>query len=125
VHPSDPWPARDEQAPEDHKQNEAEMEDDCGIGEDTEDHDAKNLGVGRQGPRLKLIAKSVSLKNLFDHLVGSCQYVRRYCQADLLGGFEINHQLEFCRLLNRKFGGLGACRGDVLEMISGKAALLL
>ena len=38
VHPSDPWPARDEQAPEDHEQNEAEMENDYSVGEDTKGH---------------------------------------------------------------------------------------
>jgi hypothetical protein len=41
------------------------MEDDCGVGEDTEDHEAKNLGVGRQRPSLKLIRKSVSLKKVY------------------------------------------------------------
>jgi hypothetical protein len=41
------------------------MENDCGVGEDTKGHNAKNLGVGRRGPSLKLVRKSVSLKNKF------------------------------------------------------------
>jgi hypothetical protein len=43
-----------------------------------------------------------------NHSVRPCQHVRRYCQADLLGGFEIDHQLELGRLLDWKFRGLRA-----------------
>ena len=48
MHPSDPWPARDQHAPEDHEQNEAQMDDDCDVGEDAESHDGQNLRAGRR-----------------------------------------------------------------------------
>src|SRR5512145_3189506 len=36
------------------------------------------------------------------------QYVRRYREAELLGGFQIDHQLEFGRLFDRQSGRLYA-----------------
>ena len=36
------------------------------------------------------------------------QHIRRYRQADLLSGFEVDNQLELRRLLHREIGGLGA-----------------
>ena len=41
----------------------------------------------------------------FGHLIGSIQHRLRIREADLLGGFEINHQLEFRRLLHWQIGG--------------------
>ena len=41
----------------------------------------------------------------FDHLIGSIQHRLRIREADLLGGFEIDHQLEFRRLLHGQIGG--------------------
>jgi len=38
---------------------------------------------------------------LFDHFVGDCQQRRRNCQAQQLGGLEIDNQIELCGLLNR------------------------
>jgi len=38
-----------------------------------------------------------------DHPVRSHQHVQRNRQADLLGGFEINHELELGRLFDHKF----------------------
>jgi hypothetical protein len=38
----------------------------------------------------------------FDHLIRSHQYIRRNCQTNLLGGFEIDDELELRRLLDRK-----------------------
>ena len=35
---------------------------------------------------------------LFDHLVRPRQHVRRYRQADLFGGLQVDHQLELRRL---------------------------
>ena len=39
---------------------------------------------------------------LFDHLVGAREQGRRYLYPSCPGSSEIYHQLEFCRLLNRK-----------------------
>ena len=50
---------------------------------------------------------------LFDHLVRPHQHVRRNRQTDLLGGFEIDHELELLRLLDRKISGLGALQNFV------------
>src|SRR6516225_2582083 len=41
---------------------------------------------------------------LFDHLVGELLQVRRNFEADRLGGFEIDDQLELGRSLRRKVG---------------------
>src|SRR5262249_22268517 len=43
-----------------------------------------------------------------NHLIRSRQYIRRNCQADLLGGLEIDHELELHRLLHGEIGGLGS-----------------
>src|SRR5262245_27650232 len=43
-----------------------------------------------------------------DHLICSCQHVWWNCQPDLLGRLEIDHQLEFCWLLDGEFSRLGA-----------------
>src|SRR4029077_11896510 len=42
------------------------------------------------------------------HLIRPCQDVGRNGEADLLGCFEIDDQLEFHRLLDRKISRLGA-----------------
>jgi hypothetical protein len=39
---------------------------------------------------------------LFDHLVGGGKQRRRHGEAERLGSFEVDHQLELCRRLNRK-----------------------
>jgi hypothetical protein len=49
-----------------------------------------------------------SKKRLFDHLFGKCQQRRRYCEIKRLGGLEIDHQVEFCRLLYGQIGWLRA-----------------
>ena len=43
-----------------------------------------------------------------DHLIRSDENIRRDCETDLFGGFEIDHELELHRLLDGKIGGLGA-----------------
>ena len=48
-----------------------------------------------------------------NHPVRSRQHIRRNREADLLGGFEINDQLEFSRLLDRQIGRLGALENFV------------
>jgi hypothetical protein len=45
---------------------------------------------------------------LLNHLVRSRQDVRRNGQADLFGCFEIDHELELGRLLDRQVGRLGS-----------------
>ena len=42
-----------------------------------------------------------------DHLIRSCQHARRNCQSDLLGCFQIDHQLDLRRLLHGQIGRLG------------------
>ena len=46
----------------------------------------------------------------FNHFIRSRQHVRRNRQADLLGCFQIDDELELRRLLDGKIGGLGAFR---------------
>ena len=52
-------------------------------------------------------------------LIRPRQHIRRNRQADLLRCFQIDHELEFRRLLDRKIGGLGAFKN--LVHISGGA----
>jgi hypothetical protein len=49
-----------------------------------------------------------SILALFNHLVRSCQHIRRDRQTDLLGGFQIDDEVELFRLLHWEIGGLGA-----------------
>src|SRR4051812_37213896 len=46
------------------------------------------------------------IASLFDHLVGGRLQCERHCNAERLGGLEINHQLEFGRLHDWQVGGL-------------------
>src|SRR5262249_61378044 len=57
---------------------------------------------------------------LLDHLVRPEQHGLRNCQADLLGSFKINHQLELRRLLDGEVGGLGAFE-DFVDVSGGTA----
>src|SRR5262249_5048006 len=43
---------------------------------------------------------------LLDHSIRSCQHVRRNCEVDLLGGFEIYNKLKPGWLLHRQVGRL-------------------
>ena len=45
-----------------------------------------------------------------DHLVRPRQHVRRNRQADLLGGFQIDHELELRRLFHWESAGLAPLR---------------
>ena len=42
-----------------------------------------------------------------DHLIHSRQHVRGNREADLLGGFQVDHKLELRRLLHGKIGWFG------------------
>src|SRR5205807_6286497 len=50
----------------------------------------------------------------FDDLVGAGEQRLRHGEAEGLGGFEVDHQLKFARLLDRQVARLGA-----LEDLSG------
>src|SRR5262249_3322826 len=60
----------------------------------------------------------------------SRQHVRRNRQADLLGGFEVDDELELRRLLHREISRLGAfqnlvhIRGSASEQVGGVRAIV-
>ena len=54
------------------------------------------------------------LDQLFDHLVGDCEYARRNSEAERPGSLEIDYQFEFGRLHDRERRRLGA-----LEELAG------
>src|SRR2546429_8642392 len=47
------------------------------------------------------------LAHSLDHLVGAAEQREREGDAERIGGFEIEHQLDVHRLLHRQVGGLG------------------
>src|SRR5262245_39269849 len=55
------------------------------------------------------------------HSIRSCQHIRRNRQADLLGGFQVDNELKFLRLLHRQVGSLGAFQN--LVYIGGGPAI--
>src|SRR5262249_60634253 len=48
--------------------------------------------------------------DLFDHLIGAGKQRRRNGEAERLGGFEANYQLELRRLLHGQVTRLGTCQ---------------
>jgi hypothetical protein len=67
-----------------------------------------------------ILAPVIVLLPSLDNFIRSRQHVRRYRQADLLRGLEIDHQLKFRRLLHRQIGGLGTFQ-DLIYIRSGAA----
>src|SRR5262245_50943433 len=51
--------------------------------------------------------------SLFDHFIGKQEQRWRYCETKRLGGFEINHKVELCRLLHGQVGWLRAAENLV------------
>ena len=58
-----------------------------------------------------------------DNSVGSSENVRRNRQADLFSSFQIDHELELHRLLNRKVSGLGAFQ-DLVDVGCGASIII-
>lgn len=56
----------------------------------------------------RLTPSPLILSRSLDDSVRSRENIRRDRDADLLGGLKIDHQLEFCRLLYRQLGRVGA-----------------
>jgi len=55
------------------------------------------------------------LKRSLDQLGRPREHLRRNRQADLLGRFQIDHELKLGRLLDRQIGGLGSLQDSVQQ----------
>jgi len=53
--------------------------------------------------------------DLFDHLVGGRKQRRRNLQAEDFRGFQVDRQIEFGRLLERKFARSGAIESRLFD----------
>src|SRR5215813_11640228 len=69
-------------------------------------------------PALSTRHSSLALVSL-DHLIRPIQHGLWYRKPDLLGGFEVYHQLKLFRLFHRQIGGFGAPQDSV--HVSGDA----
>src|SRR5207249_11370363 len=56
---------------------------------------------------------------LLDHLNCPLDDLRRNCDADLIGGFEVDRQIKFHRLQQSQIGGLGASE-NLIDVFSGE-----
>ena len=68
--------------------------------------------------------RAFSAPGLFDHLIGQREQLRRHVEAKRLCGFEIDDELEFRGLLNRKVGRLCAFQYFVHEFCRATIELL-
>ena len=59
---------------------------------------------------------------LLDHLIRPEKHRLRDCDADLLGGLEIDYELKLHRLLHWQIGGLGSLRDPVHEICDAPVA---
>src|SRR5262249_34988240 len=55
---------------------------------------------------LRLLSSWRDPSPLFDHLVGSGEQRRRHLEAERLRGYQIDDEVELCRLLDGEFAGL-------------------
>jgi hypothetical protein len=58
--------------------------------------------------QISISDRSIRFAPLSYDLVRSHEHSLRNRQSDLLGGFQIDHQLELRRLLDREIGGFGS-----------------
>src|SRR6266852_2793167 len=68
-------------------------------------------------------AASVCSNCLLDDFIRPLQQRRRDCQAEGLGGLEVDNQLELGRLLDGEIAGLGALE-DLVDVASSMAELV-
>jgi len=66
-----------------------------------------------EGEFNSILASPLRFLRLLDHLIRPREHLLRNRHADLLRRLEIDHQLEFRRLLHRQFGGLGSLQDSV------------
>src|SRR5437762_67003 len=69
----------------------------------------------------RLTMTAASRRCSFDHLIRSRQHVQRNRESDLLGRFQVDHELKLRWLLHRQFAGV--CTFQDLVYISGSAAV--
>src|SRR5215510_8632657 len=70
-----------------------------------------------------ILASLLGFLPSLDHLVRPDQHVRRNCQTDLLGRFQIDDELEFLRLLDRKISIDARMTGRPSASMSGASSL--
>jgi hypothetical protein len=67
-----------------------------------------HFAAGNAEPPMSALGQKQTLHRLLDDFVGAQQEVATDVQIKRLGGFEVDHQLEFRGLLNRKIAGFRA-----------------
>ena len=64
-------------------------------------------------PKTRCDASPIRALTSFDNLVSACEQHPRHVKAKRLGGLEIEHELEPCRLLNWQVARMGALEDEV------------